>query len=549
MAPVSLSRHVWDPYRVLDVDPNDSNSTCVGLAKTTGYRCRWHFYSEQFNASQRANAVNRLESMSEMHPSEVTQAELYSLAQNTLCRDFHQYQADAKSTEWKAKIEDYLRRHIESQTVAGPTTQLHNGFDGAKKLPNGIAKDRDASEQEVKATRETLEQMTAKINESQTLCSELMQVNKKLDKQRQDDRAANSRDVAQLWRELTDFQTKAKVLVEHDIQEREVLKRRLEGMSANLENDIASSKAIQGLRDSKARLEKATTASILETSNLKAEVRNVNKKLDEKAATNEEEADGLREQFRDGSQEVQRLRQELEVLNQKFTESQGENTARQFRLQEQERKVERLEQQMMKVKEDSMRRDECVEQLTEQMNKVKEDLTRRDANVEQLTAQMNKLKEDLMKRDANAEQLAEQTEKLKEDLTKRDGSFKQLAEQMKGVQQDLTKRNESVKLLAGQTKEAKQESTRRNQDVTQLAQQMKEVKQDLAKRDERVEHLARQMDAVKRELAEREDKLSSLRAQNAKGGFFAAVSRQRPKMLVKISKIMRTDSVYVQSAT
>lgn len=549
MAPVSLSRHVWDPYRVLDVDPNDSNSTCVGLAKTTGYRCRWHFDSEQFNASQRDNAVNRLESMSERHPSEVTQAELYSLARNTLCRDFHQYQADAKSTEWKAKIEDYLRRHIESQTVAGPTTQLHNGFDGAKKLPNGIAKDRDASEQEVKATRETLEQMTAKINESQTLCSELMQVNKKLDKQREDDRAANSRDVAQLWRELTDFQTKAKVLVEHDIREREILKRRLEGMSANLENDIASSKAIQGLRDSKSRLEKATTASILETGNLKAEVRNVTKKLDEKAATNEEEADSLREQFRDGSQEVQRLRQELEVLNRKFTESQDENTARQFRLQEQERKVERLEQQMAKVKEDEMRRDENVEQLTEQMNKVKEDLTRRDANVEQLTAQMNKLKEDLMKRDANAEQLAEQTEKLKEDLTKRDGSFKQLAEQMKGVQQDLTKRNENVKLLAGQTKEAKQESTRRNQDVKQLAQQMKEVKQDLAKRDERVEHLTKQMDAVKRELAEREDKLSSLRAQNAKGGFFAAVSRQRPKMLVKISKIMRTDSVYVQSAT
>lgn len=480
--------------------------------------------------------------MSERHPSEVTQAELNSLARNTLCRDFHQWQADAKSTEWKAKIEDYLRRHIESQTVAGPTTQLHNGFDGAKKLPNGIAKDRDASEQEVKATRETLEQMTAKINESQTLCSKLMQVNKKLDKQRQDDRAANSRDVAQLWRELTDFQTKAKVLVEHDVREREILKRRLEGMSANLENDIASSKAIQGLRDSKARLEKATTASILETSNLKAEVRNVTKKLDEKAATNEEEADSLREQFRDGSQEVQRLRQELEVLNQKFTVSQGENTARQFRLQEQERKVERLEQQMAKVKEDE-------EQLTEQMNKVKEDLTRRDANVEQLTAQMNNLKEDLTKREANAEQLAEQTEKLKEDLTKRDGSFKQLAEQMKGVQQDLTKRNENVKLLAGQTKEAKQESTRRNQDVTQLAQQMKEVKQDLAKRDERVEHLAKQMDAVKRELAEREDKLSSLRAQNAKGGFFAAVSRQRPKMLVKISKIMRTDSVYVQSAT
>lgn len=483
MAPISLSRHVWDPYTVLNVNPNDSNSTCVGLAKTTGSRCRWGFHSEQFNASRRISAVNRLESIAEMHPSEVTPTALYSLAQDTLCWEFHKGQASAKSAEWKADIEAYLRRHVERSTTVRPITQLHNGFDNAQTLSNGIGRDRAGSEQEDKKTRETLEKMTAQIQESQIICSRLTEVNKSLDKQREVDRAANSRDVDQLWKELTDVQTKAKVLDEQNIRERETLKKRLEGMSANLETDIASSKAIKGLRDSKAQLLKETTASILEITNLKYEVRSGNKKLDERATKSEEDADSLRQQLRDSAQEVQRFHQELEVLSQKFTESQDENTARQFRLQEQDRKVERLEEQMLKVQEDLMKRDENAEQLAEQMEKVKEDL---------------------IKRDENAEKLTEQMEKMKEDLMKRDESFKQLAQQMQGVRQDLTKRNEDVKLLVGQVKEAKQESTRRNEDVGQLVQQMKEVKQASAKRDGHVEHLTEQMDMVNQELAERE---------------------------------------------
>lgn len=154
MASGSLTKGLWDPYRILGVNPNDSNFTCVGLARSTGSRCRWSFNSEQFNASRRDNAVKRLRYMSEVHPSEITPAALYSLARDTLCL-FHQRQADAKSTEWKARIEYFLHKHSESRAIIRLLRQLEYEPPGveyelpdAKQLLNVVAKDRDASKQE-----------------------------------------------------------------------------------------------------------------------------------------------------------------------------------------------------------------------------------------------------------------------------------------------------------------------------------------------------------------------------------------------------------------
>ena len=119
MASVSFSRPLWHPDRVFNVFPNDPQSTCVGIASSTGRRCRWPLYSdEQFSASRRAAAVELLRSMSEMHPSEITRAQLYSLAQNTLCRDFHlQKQADRTEFEWTAILDRYVIEHGEMISV------------------------------------------------------------------------------------------------------------------------------------------------------------------------------------------------------------------------------------------------------------------------------------------------------------------------------------------------------------------------------------------------------------------------------------------------
>ena len=120
MSATSLSRDLWDPSRVLDVNPNDPHFTCVGLTLSTGSRCRFTFYSERFKSDQGPTAIKILESMSKMHPSEISRAALYSLAQSTLC-EFHLRQADDWSTKWNAEIEDYLNKETLQET--GPASK------------------------------------------------------------------------------------------------------------------------------------------------------------------------------------------------------------------------------------------------------------------------------------------------------------------------------------------------------------------------------------------------------------------------------------------
>ncbi len=112
MAATNFSTDLWDPYSVLDVNPSDPRCTCVGMAYSTGRRCRWPINGENFSAYQRSSATETLKSMSNVPPSKITQEALFSLAQNTLCRDFHQTQADAISRKWKAEIADYFHSSL-----------------------------------------------------------------------------------------------------------------------------------------------------------------------------------------------------------------------------------------------------------------------------------------------------------------------------------------------------------------------------------------------------------------------------------------------------
>ena len=185
MASSSLNKKIWNPYRVLDVYPNDPNFTCVGLSKTTQLRCRWSLYSEQFN---RDNAVKCLESMSEMHPSEITSAALYSLAQATLCRDFHQRQADVINTNYRAKLDGFLQKHSQ--------------------LP--AAKDGDESEHGIRETLRALESVKNDFKASRPLWSTSRESND----EHEGNQAPNHPDVVLLKQELVESHAKAKALDE-----------------------------------------------------------------------------------------------------------------------------------------------------------------------------------------------------------------------------------------------------------------------------------------------------------------------------------------------
>ena len=271
MGSLNQSRDLWDPRSVLDVDPMDPDCQCVGEASTTGRRCRWDFRSEQFNASQKAAAAKQLNSMAQTHPSEVTSAALESLARNTLCRDWHKGQAYATSRRWKAALETYARQHGERIDVRQLQFELDEGeqlrgsiarerdaaeqeakatrqalekmqfdLDDGKQLRGSIARERDVAEQEVKATRQALEKMQFDLDDgkqlrgsiarerdtaeqeakatrhaletSQTRCAELMEKIDRSDSQRKEDQAANSRGVARLRQQLTELRTSVKTL-------------------------------------------------------------------------------------------------------------------------------------------------------------------------------------------------------------------------------------------------------------------------------------------------------------------------------------------------
>ena len=478
MASVGLSRHLWDPYRVLDVYPNGPKFTCVGVAVRTGARCRWPFDSEHSNTAQRDTAGKLLESMSEVHPSEITPAALYLLAENTLCREWHQRQAGAKVTEWKARIGDYLREHGERLAVVSAVRQLQNC----------VAKEKDASKQEFTGTRQALEGVTDELKASQTRCSELTEKIDTHNRHCEENRAATSRDIALLKQQQpTESRTSVNALNQQNIKEVENLKKQLEAWHAKFETDrAASSEAIRGLKDSKARLDRMTTDNTLEivslkakvrdrdktldesarmseeirglkdskarldrmtTDNtleivsLKAKVRDRDKTLDERARMSEEKAEDLRQRLAAGSREVailteakasseakaelgekeaESLRQEVKVhntrrealeakssqlgeqldsLDQKYSESKKDGTAQMSLLQEQERKIEQLAKHMNMMKRDLAERDRHIGQLVKQMDVVKQESAERDRNVEQLVKQMDMVNQELAERE------------------------------------------------------------------------------------------------------------------------------------------------------
>ena len=445
MAPVSLSRDVWDPYRVLDVAPNSPYSSCVGVASSTGRRCRWSFHSEQFSAEQRAAADNQLQSMLRMHPLDITQADLYALARNTLCRDFHQRQAGSVESDWRARIQRFMREQGELLDVMGAVTQLESD----------LRKERDASEQKINETRWALDA-------SQNCCSQLTEKNKELE----GDQAASLRDLGLLTRQLAELQAGAENWDGLNDKVERLEKQMGESHAESEKNVAASSKEIKELRESKARLDGMTMTNTQEIASLKKKIRNRDLALDERAKRSEEEAEDLRQQLAASSREIailqeakakfeekaslseseaesmrqglqesmarheaseakssedsKRLGEQIEALEQKYTESKGEHTAQTSPLQEQDRKIERLVKQVDVVQQELTKRDRHFEQLAKHMDIMKQDSAERGRQVGQLVRQMEMATQDSLERGLHIEQLMKQIEVLKQEQTERE---------------------------------------------------------------------------------------------------------------------------------
>ncbi len=438
---------MWDPYSVLDVNPNGRYCTCVGIASSTGRRCRWSFDSGQFSTYQARTAADIMKSMSNMHPAKVTTATLYQLARNTLCRDFHQGQASAKSAEWKAEIDDYLR----------PVRQLQNG----------ITKDEDASEQEIEELHETVERVTADLKASQFRCSGLTEKWK-------EDQKTYSWDVARLKERLTDFRATAKALDDRNSEVRN-LKKQLEGRNANHEKEI------RALKESKTRLE---TMNILEIDTLKAGVRHRDKMLDERASTSEKEADSLRQQLAASNSEVMAL-EEAKASSDKLAKS-SEKEAEKIRqeLRESNARYEALE---AKSTQDSKHLSQQFAVSNHEIMVLKEAKASSDEKAGSSEKETENVRQELRETNVRHEALA----------AKSSQDSKRWGRELEAVNQKYA---ESKKENAVQISRLQE----RYRKIEQLEEQAHALNQDLAKRDRLVDDLVKQANVLKEELAERE---------------------------------------------
>lgn len=294
-----------------------------------------------FDPSQIAAAAKQLQSMSGMHPSEITLADLNSLALITLC-GHHKGQAGTVAKNWHANIESYLREQGERLSITSAVRQLRSII---TQLQSDIAKDKDEYEREVQGTREALKA-------SQAHCSRLVD---KLE----EEQAAHSKDLALLRR-----QTEAKIRDERHTGV-EQLKRQMEKRNADFERDIAaSSKEIQELKDSKARLDRDKVfAERLERSERESE-REVGNMRQQLAASNREisilqEAKSLSEESLRKALHESNARNE--ALNRKISENQDEKPGLISRLQQQDGKMEGLVKKIDGLKLEMTERDRQVE--------------------------------------------------------------------------------------------------------------------------------------------------------------------------------------------
>lgn len=305
MASTSSSRSLWDPYTVLDVNPKDPNCTCVGFGTYKQKRCGFPLHkTEQFDPSQRITAIKCLETMSQMHPSSIDPAALTVLAENTLCRDWHRYQAFDKCNEWKARIELYIH---ERGLKEAPVRGLKYEITDARSLKSGIAKkDSDAVEQEIKKARLALEKVKAELEDSETRCSGLIDKNGRLE-------TTHSRETASLTQQLTESK-----------QQLTASRKR----TRNLEQQVVKVDEGERLRT------RVADEKDEEIARLKMQMEGRNAEFERDGAARDREIEGLKARVRD-----------VEGLNRRWVE----DAAQVPRLQEQERKVEQLTRQMEAV--------------------------------------------------------------------------------------------------------------------------------------------------------------------------------------------------------
>ena len=153
-------KSVWQPYAVLDLDP-DVRNTCVGRAPTNGDKpCQ-----SQVRQRDRKLACNALNAMAKS-PLTVTPQSLENLACLLLCKRDHQYQISEVVTKWTKLINNFQDQDMDIKRRVLQTNQLQSILEKAE---------RQAKEerQESETVKQLLLELTQRDREAETLRRQL----------------------------------------------------------------------------------------------------------------------------------------------------------------------------------------------------------------------------------------------------------------------------------------------------------------------------------------------------------------------------------------
>ena len=168
MSPIAVNTvpMSWDPYKVLNLHPDEHGYTCVGKTKKRGNpRC-----GLAVAVATREKACSILDAMGEIHPSQITQKSLVAVASYTLCKRYHSKDDDQvldKVDEWQNKIEDYLdqcdKPQAESADLVGEVQQLRKELEEAKQQIQSNSAIKHL-QQQFKTTRKNLDDTTQELD-------------------------------------------------------------------------------------------------------------------------------------------------------------------------------------------------------------------------------------------------------------------------------------------------------------------------------------------------------------------------------------------------
>ncbi|KAI9722962.1 MAG: hypothetical protein M1812_001411 [Candelaria pacifica] len=103
----SSDQCIWDPWRVLGLDPDDEEFTCVGLTESHSDRCRNRISRE--NRDEASSWLSELSQTSTLLAGDSDDL-LFELASCVLCMRYHQGQADRFVKNWQRRIRAYGTR-------------------------------------------------------------------------------------------------------------------------------------------------------------------------------------------------------------------------------------------------------------------------------------------------------------------------------------------------------------------------------------------------------------------------------------------------------